>query len=80
MKRKKQSGTVAAVADYIIEQIDATDWQTLLEQHRYCSQCPARCGGVLDEDDAVNDLCLACPLRPLMLDIAQLVLRKRRQP
>lgn len=67
----------ARTASYIVAAIDGTDWEQLLNQHRYCAQCPARAGAHLIED-TVQDLCLACPLRPLMLDLAELTLRRGR--
>lgn len=67
----------ARTASYIAHSIDATDWAALLSQHRYCAACPARAGAHLIEDE-IHNLCLGCPLRPLMLDLAELTLRRGR--
>lgn len=67
----------ARTASYIARSIDATDWAALLSQHRYCAACPARAGAHLIEDE-MHNLCLGCPLRPLMLDLAELTLRRGR--
>lgn len=65
----------ARTASYIAHSIDTTNWAALLSQHRYCAACPARAGAHLIEDE-MHNLCLGCPLRPLMLDLAELVLRR----
>lgn len=82
MPRKKsaqQSEITAATARHIIQAVDGTDWRALLEQHRYCATCPAR-GGPADVAGEVCNLCAACPLRPLMMALADMALRQGAAP
>lgn len=78
-KRKSNLKDIAEqTANYITTQLDATDWQQLLEQHKYCQGCPARSGVQMVGND-IDSLCLYCPLRPLMMNIADLQLRAQRK-
>lgn len=81
MARRKvdKAKQVEQTAAYIIQQIDSTSWQDVLDAHAYCRDCPARPGVSLGLDDDAIDLCGACPLRPLMYALADLVMRQRRE-
>lgn len=61
-------------AQHIISRIEATDWGALRRKLNPCHDCPAR-GGPQEQGGEILSLCLACPLRPLMLDLADLELR-----
>lgn len=61
-------------AQHIIDHIEKTDWGQLRRTLNPCHDCPAR-GGPQTQDGEILSLCLACPLRPLMLDLADLEMR-----
>ena len=78
LPRRKQTQTkdiTLATAQHIVKAVDGTDWRALLEQHRYCATCPAR-GGPVEVVGEVCNLCAACPLRPLMMALADMALRQ----
>ena len=77
-KKKTLQDTARDTSQYIVNIIDKTDWQAILEAHKYCAQCPARNGPQLIDDEIYN-LCSACPLKPLMYDIADLYYRQKRE-
>nr|CRY97100.1 hypothetical protein [uncultured prokaryote] len=64
-------------AQHIINKIDHTDWHAIRESVNPCHDCPAR-GGPQEQSGEILSLCLACPLRPLMLDLADLEMRVSR--
>lgn len=81
MARKSKAAKAAAIqaaADYITAVIDGEPWEARLSGAAYCRQCPARQGLVLDGDE-IEHVCSVCPLRPYMMAVADLVLRKRRK-
>lgn len=73
-RRKSITTTTTAAAQYIMQQLDSTDWDGMLQAHRYCSACPVRTGPQL-EDDRIEHYCMACPLRSWLLVTAEMALR-----
>lgn len=73
-RRKSITATTTAAAQYIMQQLDNTDWDGMLQAHRYCSACPVRTGPQL-EDDRIEHYCMACPLRSWLLVTAEMALR-----
>lgn len=78
MKRKEREETVRAVAKHIVKAIDTTDWTGIKENINPCRNCPARDGPHLIGDD-IGSFCSACPLRPVLLSLADLELRQQRR-
>lgn len=77
-KRKNRDATVRAVASHIAAVIDGTDWAGITRQINPCRTCPARDGPHLIGDD-IGSFCTACPLRPLLMALADLDLRQQRR-
>lgn len=77
-KRKNRDATVRAVASHIAAVIDSTDWAGITRQINPCRTCPARDGPHLIGDD-IGSFCAACPLRPLLMSLADLDLRQQRR-
>lgn len=77
-KRPDITETTTAAAQYIAQQLDATDWETMLQEHRFCASCPVRTGPQL-EDDRIEAYCMACPLRGWLLATADMALRARHK-
>lgn len=73
-RRKSITATTTAAAQYIMQQLDNTDWDGMLQAHRYCSACPVRTGPQL-EDNRIEHYCMACPLRSWLLVTAEMALR-----
>lgn len=77
-RRQAITETTTAAAQYIAAQLDGTDWEQLLAEHRFCSGCPVRTGPQL-EDDRIEHYCMACPLRAWLLCTAELAIRARQR-
>lgn len=83
MPRKKQGRYYASskiaeqAAAWVACQIDATDWQTIIDSLPACRDCPARAGIIADADGLPLDVCAACPLRPLLYSLADLAARRQ---
>lgn len=75
---KKRDATARAVASHIAKVIDGTDWAGITRQINPCRTCPARDGPHLIGDD-IGSFCAACPLRPLLMALADLDLRQQRR-
>lgn len=77
-KKTTRADAIQQAADYIINILDSEPWKERLEKAAYCRNCPARQGGVLDNDD-IDHVCSFCPLRPYMMALAELELRSKRK-
>lgn len=78
-KRKLLADVARDTSQYIVSVIDGNDWCSMQRNNSFCAACPARSGAQIIDNEIYN-LCSACPLRPLMSDIADLVYRQRRKP
>ena len=77
-KKATRAEGIQAAADYIINILDTEPWKERLENAAYCRDCPARQGGILDDND-IDHVCSFCPLRPYMMALAELELRSKRK-
>ena len=78
MSKKDREAVVKAVASHIIKAIDENDWKGIKDKINPCRTCPARDGPHLIGDD-IGTFCIACPLRPVLIALADLELRRRRR-
>lgn len=78
MQRKNKDATAKAVASHIASVIDGTNWRSITRKVNPCRNCPARDGPHLIGDD-IGSFCSACPLRPLLMALADLDLRQQRR-
>lgn len=78
MSRKNREAVTKAVAAHIVDAIDKNDWKEIKEKINPCRTCPARDGPHLIGDD-VGTFCSACPLRSVLLALADLELRQQRR-
>lgn len=78
MTNKKRDATTKAVASHIAKVIDGTNWAEITQKINPCRTCPARDGPHLIGDD-IGSFCTACPLRPLLMALADLDLRQQRR-
>ena len=77
-KKTTRADAIQQAADYIIKILDTEPWKERLEKAAYCRDCPARQGGILDDND-IDHVCSFCPLRPYMMALAELELRSKRK-
>lgn len=68
---RKPEDFAPEVADHVRKAIDQTPWVQIIQQINPCSSCPARSGIA-----ARASYCDVCPIRPLMLSLAELQLRQ----
>ena len=72
--RKKQRDALAAVQEHIKTIIDQTPWAAAADRIDWCRTCPARAPVVTE--NGLESPCFSCPLRPLVVALAELQLRQ----
>ena len=71
-KRPNPDDYAPIVADHVRDAIDRTPWGAIIAEVNPCSSCPAR-----TKIAARAAYCDVCPIRPLMLALAELQLRQQ---
>lgn len=72
-KRTNPDDYAPIVADHVRAAIDRTPWGAIIAEVNPCSSCPAR-----TKIAARAAYCDVCPMRPLMLALAELQLRQQK--
>lgn len=73
---KKERQALEATREYIQRIIDTTPWADAAQQATWCRSCPGRASIITES--GLDSPCYACPLRPLLVALAELQLRQNR--